>query len=75
MEARGQLKIKTYELDRVSLQHAEAMTNIRSSKMEIDALQKKVELLKQEYYKVIDCVRCHWITVFLGHSTLFYHTT
>merc|ERR1712166_412500 len=52
VEARGQLKIKTYELDRVSLQHVEAMTNIRSSKMEIDALQKKVKLLKQEYYKV-----------------------
>ena len=52
VEARSQLKIKLFELDRATLAYEDAMDTSRTLKLENEAFRKKVEMLKEEYYKV-----------------------
>jgi len=52
VEARSQLKMKMFELDRSNLAYEDAMDTVRQLKLENEAFRKKVEMLKEEYYKV-----------------------
>ena len=49
VEARSQLKMKMFELDRSNLAYEDAMDTVRQLKLENEAFRKKVEMLKEEY--------------------------
>jgi len=52
VEARSQLKMRMFELDRANLAYEDSMDTVRQLKLENEAFRKKVELLKEEYYRV-----------------------
>lgn len=49
-ELQSQIKLKTFETERASAQLLESSTNLTKARSEIDILQKKLAIVKDEYY-------------------------
>jgi len=51
-ELRIQLRLKSEELERISNLYEENLTNIKAQRLENEMLREKMNVLRQEYYKV-----------------------
>ncbi|KAH9519887.1 Progesterone-induced-blocking factor 1 [Bulinus truncatus] len=51
-EIQNELKIKMFEAERTQMIHAETVKNLGQAEMEIEKLQKKLEVLTKEFYSL-----------------------
>ncbi|BFZ15223.1 hypothetical protein BsWGS_18261 [Bradybaena similaris] len=51
-EIQNELKIKMFDAERSQMVYAETVKNLGTSEMEIEKLQKKIEVLTKEYYSL-----------------------
>ncbi|XP_057313065.1 progesterone-induced-blocking factor 1-like [Hydractinia symbiolongicarpus] len=49
-ESQNEVKLKSFELDRVQLLHEEALNNVKQMVLQNDTLSKKMETISKEYY-------------------------
>lgn len=50
VELQNDLKLKGFEVERTQMVHEETVRNLKESQLEIEKMQKKVEVLTKEYY-------------------------
>ncbi|CAF0913714.1 unnamed protein product [Didymodactylos carnosus] len=51
-DQQSELKMKTFELDRLQLLYEENLKNLKSSQIDIEKLQKKNDLIQKEYFNL-----------------------
>ncbi|CAF1252438.1 unnamed protein product, partial [Didymodactylos carnosus] len=51
-DQQSQLKMKTFELDRLQLLYEENLKNMKTSQIDIEKLQKKNDLIQKEYFNL-----------------------
>ena len=51
-ELRNELNLKCFELERLTMTHDETKAALRQARVEMETLQKKVDVLRQEYYEL-----------------------
>ncbi|XP_062569108.1 progesterone-induced-blocking factor 1-like [Saccostrea cucullata] len=49
-ELQNEMKLKSFELERLQMVHEESLRNLSQAKLDIEKLEKKAEVLTKEYY-------------------------